>query len=399
MVMNKKVLVLTTSFPTKEFHVGMHVYNKCKHLTDKGIKVTVLAPHYHNEQFHELKDRIEITRFPYFWPFHLQKVAYNYGLPQNLKLSLLAKFQLPLFILMFFIYGLKYGKHYNIIHAHWFPAGLIGIFIKTLFKNKLVLMMHHAHKPNLLYKHILKRTDYLLTNSSYVLNITEKIYPVKNKKVIPVPVDYNRFTSQVNTKHIRNKLNIPDNSIFLFAVGRFIALKGFEYLIKAHHILINEYKKNNVFLRIAGQGYLKETYNKLIQNYKLDDYVKLIGYVPNTKIHEYYNEADIFVIPSITDKNGETEGFGVVSLEANACETPVIASKVGGILDVIEDGYNGFLVEQKNTEQMAEKINELVEDKELRREIGKNGRQKVTKEFNWDKVTSEIIKVYNKLYE
>jgi glycosyltransferase involved in cell wall biosynthesis len=231
------------------------------------------------------------------------------------------------------------------------------------------------------------------------LNITEKIYPVKNKKVIPVPVDYNRFTSQVNTKHIRNKLNIPDNSIFLFAVGRFIALKGFEYLIKAHHILINEYKKNNVFLRIAGQGYLKETYNKLIQNYKLDDYVKLIGYVPNTKIHEYYNEADIFVIPSITDKNGETEGFGVVSLEANACETPVIASKVGGILDVIEDGYNGFLVEQKNTEQMAEKINELVEDKELRREIGKNGRQKVTKEFNWDKVTSEIIKVYNKLYE
>ena len=105
----------------------------------------------------------------------------------------------------------------------------------------------------------------------------------------------------------------------------------------------------------------------------------------------------IFVIPTIIDDNGDTEGFGVVTLEANACETPVIASKVGGIIDVIEDGYNGFFVEQKNPEQIAARIKQLADNQKLRYSIGKNGRSRVTKEFNWENVADEIIQKYNKL--
>jgi glycosyltransferase involved in cell wall biosynthesis len=392
-----KVIVLTTSFPITGFPVGMHVYNKCKHLQKKGLDVTVIAPHYTGEKFRELRDEINVIRFPYFWPLRLQKIAYIYGMPQNLKNNLLAKLQFPLFMFMFLIYAMIYTSKNDIIHAHWFSGGLVGAIIKKVYKNKLILMMHHPHKPNCIYRYILKRTDYLLANSSYVLDITKKIYPVKNTMIIPVPIDYNRFKPQSNTKYIREKLNIPKNSIFLFTVGRFITWKGFEYLIEAIKILIHEYRRNDVFLRIAGQGPLKEKYEKIIQGNQLHDYVELIGYVPNTKIHEYYNEADIFVIPSIIDENEETEGFGVVSLEANACKTPVIGSKVGGIVDVIEDGYNGFLVEQKSSEQIAEKIVHLANNKALREKIGKNGRKKVTQDFNWDKVTDEIIEVYNQI--
>ena len=373
----------------------MHVYNKCKYLVKKGINTTVLNPHYPGEKFHETLDGIEIIRFPYFIPFQLQKVAYNFGLIQNIKKSILAKAQLPLFFFMFLLYGLIHVKKKSIIHAHWFPAGLIGVLIKKIFGNKLVLMMHHAHKPNFLYKYILKNTDVLFANSSYVLTKTNKIYKVKNSKVLPVPIDYNIFQPQNDTSDIRQKLNIPVNSIFVFTAGRFISLKGFEYLTEAMNIIVNEYGKRDILLRIAGQGPLKEKYLELIQNLKLEGYVKLIGYVPNTKINKYYNEADIFVIPSIIDENEETEGFGVVSLEANACGTPVIASKVGGIVDVIEDGYNGYLVEQKSSEQIAKKIVKLAEDKELREEMGANGRKKVTEEFCWNRITNEVIKIYN----
>ena len=388
------VLVLTTSFPTKEIPVGMHVYNKCKYLVKKGISTTVLAPHYPGEKFYGFSEGIEIIRFPYFFPFRLQEVAYNFGLIQNIKKSILAKIQLPFFSIMFLVYGLIYGKKRNIIHAHWFPAGLIGVLIKKIFGNKLVLMMHHPHKPNFLYKYILKNIDVLFANSSYVLNKTNKIYKVKNSKVLPVPIDYNVFHPQTDTSNIRKTLDVPINSIFVFTVGRFIPWKGFEYLIEALKMVVYDYGKSDIFLRIAGQGPLKEKYINLIRNLKLQDYVKLIGYIPNTKIHKYYNEADIFVIPSIIDENEETEGFGVVSLEANACKTPVIGTKVGGIVDVIENWYNGFLVEQKNPNQIAEKIIKLAEDKELREEVGKNGRKKVIKEFNWDKIANEIIKIY-----
>jgi len=84
---NLSVLVLTSSFPLKNFPVGMHVYNKCKHLVQKGVRVTVLAPHCDGEPFNEIKDGIRIIRFPYFYPFSKQKVAYHHGLVENLKTS------------------------------------------------------------------------------------------------------------------------------------------------------------------------------------------------------------------------------------------------------------------------------------------------------------------------
>jgi glycosyltransferase involved in cell wall biosynthesis len=388
---NLSVLVLTSSFPLKNFPVGMHVYNKCKHLVQKGVRVTVLAPHCDGEPFNEIKDGIRIIRFPYFYPFSKQKVAYHHGLVENLKTSILAKLQLPLFFISFILHGFIHGKGKSIIHAHWFPAGLVGMILKKKTGKKLVLMMHHPHKKNLLYKLILKNTDFLFANSSYVLEKTLNIYPVPKSQVLPVPINYEQFAPGNNAEEIRKQLDIGDD-IFVFSAGRFVKWKGFEYLIKAFDILVNEYNKTNIKLRIAGHGPSETSLKDLIRRYQLEHYVQLIGYIPNHQMNEFYSAADIFVIPSIVDENGDTEGFGLVSLEANACETPVIGSKVGGIVDVIEDGYNGFLVEQKNSSEIADKINKLAEDGDLRKKMAQNGRKKVVKNFNWTKITSEMIK-------
>jgi len=387
------VLVLTTSFPLKDFPAGMHVYNKCKHLSRKGINVTVLAPHNAGEPFRDINEQIEIIKFPYFYPFSLQTVAYHHGLVENLKNSFLGRLQLPLFFISFVLYGFIYGRKKDIIHAHWFPSGLVGMILKKLTGKKLVLMMHHPHQRNILYKLILKNTDFLFANSSYVLNKTLNIYPVANSKILPVPINYDQFTPANNTKEIRQKLDLG-KSIFVFSAGRFVRWKGFEYLIEAFNILVNEYSKTNIKLRIAGHGPEESKYRSLIHQYSLDNFVSLIGYIPNNEMRDYYSAADIFVISSIIDDNGDTEGFGLVSLEANACNTPVIGTRVGGIVDVIEDGYNGFLVEQKDPYKLAEKIIELSENNELRNSMGGNGRKKVVKQFSWDKVAKEIKASY-----
>ncbi|MEA1972155.1 MAG: glycosyltransferase family 4 protein [Candidatus Cloacimonadota bacterium] len=394
----KTVLVLTTSFPVNEnIGAGIHVLGKCKQLVKNGWKVHVLAPSHVRSKKFEVIEGINVKRFSYFFPERYQKVAYGSGMPNNLKESTLAKIQLPFFFLSFLVNAIIYGKKCDIVHAHWFPAGLIGVFVKKIFNMKLVLMMHHPHKKNIIYKLILKNTDFLFANSSYVLKRTDEIFETKRKAILPVPIDYNQFKPDSDLRLIRRKHNIPDDFIFIFSAGRFINWKGFEYLIEAINLLVLDYSILNISLKIAGQGPNFKKYQDLINEKDIYKYVELIGYIPNSEMPNYYNEADIFVIPSIIDENGETEGFGVVSLEANACRTPVVGSKVGGIVDVIKDGENGFLVEQKNAEDLAEKLAKLIMNRSQREKMGEIGCEMVKNKFNWEIVGNKISDVYNDL--
>ena len=138
---------------------------------------------------------------------------------------------------------------------------------------------------------------------------------------------------------------------------------------------------------------MKPEYEKRIIELKIEDRVAFLDYLPDEKIPYYYSEADIFVLPSIVDENGDTEGLGVVLVEANACECPVIGSKVGGIVDVIEDGYNGFLSEEKNSGMLAELILKLAADEHLRKEMGRKGRMKVESNFSWQGIAEKMENV------
>ena len=116
-------------------------------------------------------------------------------------------------------------------------------------------------------------------------------------------------------------------------------------------------------------------------------------YEKNTELTKYYCISDLFVIPSIV-VNGHTEGLGVVTIEAMACGTSVIGSNVGGIPDVIKDGYNGFLVPEKSEVELAEKINILISDKLLRKKFIKNGLRTVYDNFSWDVISGKFIRLF-----
>ena len=127
----------------------------------------------------------------------------------------------------------------------------------------------------------------------------------------------------------------------------------------------------NTKLLIFGDGPEKNELTKIIKKLEMINNIEFMGEVKNTELTKYYCISDLFVIPSIV-VNGHTEGLGVVTIEAMACGTSVIGSNVGGIPDVIKDGYNGFLVPEKSEIELAEKINILISDKLLRKKFIKN---------------------------
>jgi glycosyltransferase involved in cell wall biosynthesis len=399
---DRSVLVLTTSFPTSfSTAAGLFVFEKCRYLVKNKIKVKVIAPGHEGEKKNEIINGIEVKRFRYFFPAKLQRLAYGAGIPTNLRTSFLAKIQLPLFLFCFLISTLKEARHHKIIHCHWSLAGLVGVIVAKLFKKKIVLMMHGAEVfvlgDNPILKFLLRNVDFLISNSTYTEEKTLKVFPVNNHAVISPGVDIDQYYPQSKISNLRERLNIAASEIFLLTIGNFIQRKGFEYLIEALKIIVNQKGITHIKLGIGGRGPLKTKYEKMVKAYSLTNYATFLGFINASEMPSYYTQADIFVLPSIIDEMGDTEGLGVVLLEANACKTPIIGSRVGGITDVIQDGVNGLCVEQKNPVDLAEKIISLADDQNLRAEMGENGRKIVEDYFNWNSIAKKIINVYNML--
>jgi glycosyltransferase involved in cell wall biosynthesis len=112
-----------------------------------------------------------------------------------------------------------------------------------------------------------------------------------------------------------------------------------------------------------------------------------VGKVPHDEIPAYMASADVFVLPSLS------EGFGIVALEAMAMGLPIVATKVGGLLEIIKDGENGFLVEPRNPVEIAEKCALLLTNDDLRTSISRNNREKA-KDYSWEKVIERLENVY-----
>jgi glycosyltransferase involved in cell wall biosynthesis len=129
----------------------------------------------------------------------------------------------------------------------------------------------------------------------------------------------------------------------------------------------------------------------------LQEHVIFIDEVPQEELVAFYSMADIFVLPSIVNENGETEGLGVVLLEAMACGLPVIASNVGGIPDIIKDGETGLLVRQKDARSLSDQIIRLLSDDNLRKEVLINGQNLIKAEFSWEIVTDKFIEIYREV--
>jgi glycosyltransferase involved in cell wall biosynthesis len=312
-----------------------------------------------------------------------------------LRHSLLAVLQLPLFILSELYYTTIIIRRYKIdlIHSHWFvPSGLVGAAGAFILRKPLVISSH-VLDTNLFEKFrffipilsaIAGSADLITTNSSYTKKMIESRVRLQCPcKVIPMGVN-------PGTKSPDKKGSGECNILF---VGRLIEWKGVDTLIHAMTRVSMSIPGSR--LTIVGEGPLRDSLQRLVQDAGLVHTVRFCGRVSDEDLVKVYNTATVFVLPSRSYQGLVMEGLGVVLLEAMSHGVPVIGSNVGGIPDIIDDGKNGFLFPSDDEDYLADKIKELLSDSELAERFRQAGYQTVQTRFSWEQISRQFADSYN----
>jgi glycosyltransferase involved in cell wall biosynthesis len=229
---------------------------------------------------------------------------------------------------------------------------------------------------------IMKSCDRIIANSRYSLDVTvPNDYPKARQEVI-----YNGIDTKVYRKkksHIKDELGCEH---LLLSVGRLLPQKGLEYLIKALPDIEADYH-----YLMMGEGPERDNLQRLINKLGLQKRVTIMGKVPDERKIECYSDADIFVQPSLY------EPFGIVLVEAMATECAVVASRAGGIPEVVGDA--GILVEPRDSKQIAQAVETIANDRKLMARFKKMGRERTEKIFDWDIIAKQFENSYKNYLE
>jgi len=288
------------------------------------------------------------------------------------------------------------GKEkFDIIHCHFGPLGKVAVQARSLgiLNAKLVLSFYgyDASRYNLdasYYGSIVQQFDGYIAISNYLkAKIIKLGFPEERIKTIPIGVDLIDFNlSEKKFKRDGRKL---------LTVARLVEKKGIYYGIMA---FLKLQKKNmKLEYHIVGDGVLYEKLKELIEELGLEDCVFLHGAKDKDEILQLYREADVFVLPSITASDGNTEGQGLVLQEAQLMGLPVVATFHNGIPEGIVENKTGFLVAERDINALSEKISILIGDEKLRTEMGKRGRDFVLEKFDNQKLVKALSNYYQNL--
>lgn len=281
----------------------------------------------------------------------------------------------------------------DILHAHYASSyGFLGAltrfhpFILSVWGSDIYYFPKKSYFHKKLIQYVLNKADRLLSTSNAMKKETLR-YTNKIIEVTPFGVDLEEFKPM----QVNSMFNSED--IIIGTIKTLEKIYGIDYLIKSFKIISEKYPNLPLKLLIVGDGSQRNLLKNLVKFLNLENKVIFTGKIKFKDVPKYYNMISIFVIPSLS------ESFGVAGVEALACEVPVIASNVGGLSEVIEDNKTGFLVPPKDIIKLADAIEKLILDDKLRKNMGKYGRIRVSKFFNWNENVNEIIKIYYNIYK
>lgn len=393
------VLVLTSTFPrwpgdsTPPF-----VYELAAHL-DQKFTILVLAPHFQGAKFKEKMGRLVVYRFPYFFPFQLQQLCYEGGIWTNLKNSWFLFLQIPFLFLAEFIFAslIILKQKPKLIHAHWtVPQGLVAVILKKIFLVPLLITSHGTdaflENKNLkkINSFVVKQADFITANSQATRYRLLKGKQSKKCEIIPMGVNCKQFKPlpQAILSRFKNKLGLGNKKIILF-VGRITNNKGIFKLVNAMPSILKKNKKAH--LLVIGSGQINKL-KRAIRQLGLEKNITTLGQMKHSQLVYYYNIADVMVLPSL-----KIEGLGVVILEAFACQTPVVASQIGGIPEIITDKKTGLLIKKVDNKALTETLSKILNQKSFSQKLAANAFQKLKLNYDWPVVAKRFDNLYQKL--
>ena len=292
---------------------------------------------------------------------------------------------------------------YDLIHSHYWLSGRVGMVLSRDWGVPHVATFHTLARTKLraragenetelrlaVEKRVMDSADAIVVSTALEKEDLVQLYRARphNVHVIPAGVDLEMFRPMDQTR-ARQALGLSEKRVILY-VGRLEPLKGVDLLINTVPFL--EDPGDTRLMVVGGQpGKDKELHRlkALASRLGIQEKVTFTGALKQAELPNYYNAADVFVLPS------HYESFGLVALEAMACGTPVVVSRVGGLKTFVRDGETGYLIPWRTPEPFAQRMDVLLANPALRKTMGKAARAKA-QEMSWSVVADRMSDYYS----
>ena len=393
-----KVLHVVTAFPRWEGDViTPWLIETLKLLRLKGIDACVLTSSYKGLKSQVLNG-MPVSRFRYFFkPW--ENLTHEEHAPDRMKKGILYKI-LPFFYILAgcqAVYRAVRREAFDIVHIHWpLPHALFGYLAKRAGA-KIVTTFYGVElrwvKTRMpLFRSFLRWgigfSDRITAISTFTAKEVQDLIPEK-----AIPIEIIPYTISVSSTPKEETTVTRDKPMLLFA-GRLVERKGVEYLLRAFAVVIKDVPSDLV---IVGEGPEKERLMRLSSELGLDGKAVFRGWVSQEELASLYSQCNAFVLPAIIDSRGDTEGLGVVLLEAMVYKKPVVASELGGITDIVIPEETGLLVKEKKVQELASAILRILKDPMLAERLGLGGYKRLREHFSWDRITQAWQSLYASL--
>jgi len=401
-----KIAVITSMFPKLS---ETFILNQITGLCDRGHTVTIFSQSRPTEPvFHpDVKKYNLLNKTRYFtsiprskWLCRLKMAGWillsfirSPGVVIRMMRSLLGREE-PFSYASFFTALSVLGTGPDVVHVHFGHNALSWAQLKRMGLNFCLVTTFHGHDVNSyprihgssVYKTLFEKGDLFTVNTDFTGKQVEKLGCVHEKiRLLPVGLRMNQFPFQ-------ERVFPEDGEIRILTIGRLVEKKGHQFMLQALPSVLKQYP--NIRYWIVGEGPLKSKLCEEISRLSLDKHVEFLGILPADQVRKIYAKAHLFILPSVTASDGDMEGQGLVLQEAQAMGLPVISTLHNGIPEGVLDGQSGFLVPEKDSCALAEKILYVLDHPHLWPQWSQKGRQWVERKYDIEILTKQLEDIY-----
>ncbi len=380
--------MLTWEYPPRVVGgISRHCYELSRALVRKGVEVVVVTLEFPEARSYEKVDGVEVYR-----------VKVEIGNPNFL-----------VWILIFNHFmeklsgDLHWSKKFDLIHVHDWLTTIAGISLKHSIRLNMVLTIHSTEigrsgglfdpdsftKDSIEWWGTYEAAQVIAVSSALRREIIEH-FKVPEDKITAIPngVDTSRLEIEVDINEVERKYGISSNDKIVLSVGRLTSQKGFQYLIRAFPLILS--KHPSARLVIVGDGWMRGELERIAIETGVRNRVVFTGFIPDKDLVALLKRADVIVVPSVY------EPFGITALEGMSLGKPIVASRIGGLAEIIQHEVNGVHVFPGDPSSIAWGVNRVLEDPDFARRIGENARKIVKTKYEWNIIAEKTIEVYRK---
>ena len=401
-----RVVMVASSYPRFEGDtVGTFMEPIAREVAARGHEVHLVLPWHPRFARGAIEHGVHLHTYRYAPSADLHVFGYAGALREDVRLRGTAVAMVPIAVAAGTMAARRVARRLGatLMHGHWVGPG--GAMASWAAPDLPLVVSLHGSDVYLAEKQVLSRrvARRVLARAGAIVacsdDLRERAIALgadrTRSETVPYGVDTTQFAPSPSARTAtRAAAGLSETDHVVFAVGRFVRKKGFEYVIDAVARLGASHPRLRLVL--AGWGDLEPEYRSRIAAHGLGDRVILPGLVPHDKVAAWLTAADVIAVPSVRDDAGNVDGLPNVVLEGLASGTPVVATRAGGIPAVVEDNATGLLVAERDVDGLARAIARLLTDSALAHRMGAAARGGAVSEGGWDHVARRIEAAYDR---